>query len=144
MPLRGADDVRFAIDELMNKSERNIRGVALAIFTGVIEGTPVDTGRARSNWFLTEGAPSSKTRVNSQTTLRRGTGTKETKIPLTPKETQKLNKVNEFKIGKTWYLTNNLPYIEDLEYEGRSRQAPVGWVRRTIKRVRIQIKRGRL
>lgn len=128
MPLKGADNLNFALDELIDKSEENIKAAVFTMFSGIIEGTPVDTGRARGNWFLTQGAPSNKTVK----------GTRRNSL-------SQLSKLDEKRtLDKTWYLTNNLPYVEGLEYEGKSRQAPLGWVRRTIKRTRIAIKRGRL
>lgn len=128
MPLKGKKSLFKEMDALQEKNESKIKAVAIAMFTGVIAGTPVDTGRARANWFLTEGAPSSR--------RTRRTGRDPFKQLGKLKDTEVMN--------KNWFLTNNLPYVEGLEYEGRSRQAPLGWVRRTIKRVRIQIKRGRL
>lgn len=126
MPLHGQRNVIDALQDLQVTGERNIKAVAFNLFTNIIEGTPVDTGRARSNWFLSEGIPSKRT---TNRTRRRAN----------------LDKIIRSAPGdKRWFLTNNLPYIEKLEYEGASSQARLGWVRRSIKRMRVNIKRGRL
>lgn len=96
------------------------QGVTIKLFGAVIRDTPVDSGRARANWQLTEGAPA--------------TGTVETTAPgkqgLTVNEAQQIAKTT----GDTsLYLSNNLPYIQGLE-EGTSKKAPEGMVRRNVVR----------
>ena len=80
--------------------------------------TPVDTGRARNNWLASIGSP------------RLGTVKYSAKngAQAIKKATKKIDKA----FGKVYYLSNNLPYIYRLEYEGWSSQAPQGMVRISI------------
>jgi len=93
--------------------------------TSIIEMTPVDTGRARSNWFATIGEASTAT---SET--RRDTDAITGAITTAQKAS-----------GKIFYLTNNLPYIIPLEY-GHSKQArnPNGMVRITVEKISASLK----
>jgi hypothetical protein len=92
--------------------------LALTLHRKVSERTPVDSGRARANWFLAEGAP----RIEAEdTTIAE------------PAPTLSGNSVI--------YLTNSLPYIVPLEY-GHSKQAPHGMLRTSIAEVTASINLG--
>jgi len=98
--------------------DREVRALTLGIFGSVIKMTPVDTGRAKGNWQCTIGQPA------SGTTSRLG-------------EAGALNEVLAtvpVEAGKQVFLTNNLPYIQRLEYDAWSSQAPAGMVRASIAR----------
>jgi len=75
----------------------------------------VDSGRARGNW---QPAINNAIGVELETTDKNGNAT----ITKVGSET------NNLKAGDTFYLSNNLPYAERLEY-GWSKQAPSGMVR---------------
>ena len=68
--------------------------------TSIIKKTPVDTGRAKGNWYATIGLPSTET----SETRRANDATMDAKA------TAKIAS------GKVFYLTNNLDYIRKLEY----------------------------
>lgn len=92
--------------------------LALTLHSKVSAKTPVDSGRARANWFLAEGAP----RID----------TTESTTPVSPPPLT----------GKSViYLTNSLPYIVPLEY-GHSQQAPFGMLRVSIAEVMASINLG--
>lgn len=114
MPLRGADGVRKAIKELEFSANDKLRGVVFQALGNIQNGTPRDTGRAINNWFVSVGAPSSQ--VTDDTSGNE----------------IKLGDLPDYIIGKTIYFSNNLPYIERLEYGAWSQQAPTGWVRSEI------------
>ena len=144
MPLLGLKKTKQAVIDLSKKTNDNLRGVFLAGLTDIVKQTPVDEGRARNNWFLTTGSPSSST-----TTLT-GDGQEIT----LPKNV----------LGKKLYFTNNLPYIGTLEYGeypdpvkkgsynkrsksfeilsigGFSKQAPKGWVRVALIKMQNKIR----
>ena len=90
-----------------------IRAATFGIFAGIRKDTPVDTGRARGNWQCTIGAPfvgedeSGSDEQIQQTIPRRA--------------------------GSVVYLTNNVPYIQKLEY-GYSTKSPNGMVRVNVAR----------
>jgi len=92
--------------------EKVFRKIALDIDSSVILGTPVDTGRARGNWFTTIGNPSSAVDAGGSAGKAMG----------------QLNAaVAQLKLGDTIWMANNLPYINRLE-NGWSKQAPAGMV----------------
>lgn len=101
-------------------TEKVIRAVVIELFSSVIADTPVDTGRARGNW---------QTRVNTPATdeINR----------LDPSGFKSMAEARaaNFKLGDVVYLTNNLPYINRLEFEGHSKQAPNGMVRKNVARI---------
>ena len=46
----GIDGFRL---EFKEGTEKTMRGVAIKLWSAIIKATPVDSGRARSNWFAT-------------------------------------------------------------------------------------------
>lgn len=100
----------------MDKVERKI---AFDLTSDFVRGNPVDTGHARSNWFI----GSTRDASVENRTVKSGSPS--------------LNRAAVFAsthhAGVDYYITNNVPYILPLEY-GSSKQAPVGWVRSTVSR----------
>lgn len=96
-----------------------VRKVSIDLLSRVVLRTPVDTGRARSNWFVTVGAPTGRV---AETTDKAGTAT------IANGE----RALASFEVGPSIYITNSLPYINRLEYEGYSKQAPAGMVRISV------------
>ncbi|MEK9721878.1 MAG: hypothetical protein VW405_00155 [Rhodospirillaceae bacterium] len=90
------------------------RKIALQALEGVVNRTPVDTGRARGNWQTTTGRPAigevAGTDQDGGSTVAAGL------VPLAGLEP----------FSSVW-ITNNVPYIEELEH-GSSAQAPAGMV----------------
>ena len=111
--------------------------ICTEITNGIVLKTPVDSGRARANWFPSLDAPS-----NTVSTRVDPTGT--TAISAA-------QGIAKEAAGRVFYLSNNLPYIRHLEYGlygnpqgsangpktvgGFSKQAPAGMVRTTINEV---------
>lgn len=89
--------------------------IALMLWSRIVARTPVDTGLARANWFLSEGRP----RREATTSV----------VPEAPPALTGDSVI---------YLTNNVPYIVPLEY-GHSRQAPNGMVRLAIAEVQAEL-----
>lgn len=132
-----ADTFALDISKFVRKAKAApatvVRKVAADLLTNVVLKTPVGNpdlwkgpapagyvgGRARANWDLTLGRPSRTvttiTDKNGVTTIHRG-----------------LAPLAAWKADDTIYITNNLPYIRALEYEGHSKQAPAGMVRITV------------
>lgn len=104
------------IDRLALRIEGNVdqtvRRVAIAVDQAVVLATPVDTGRARSNWIAQVGSPARRTvePTSAQATI-----------------SQAQAEIGRREIGQDVYISNNLPYIERLN-EGSSAQAPAGFV----------------
>lgn len=98
--------------------EKVVRAGLIATSSAIIKATPVDTGRARANWFPSIG------------TIKHGTSTL-TEVITTIEDAP----------GKVFYLTNNLPYIKPLEF-GSSKQAPQGMVRVAVANFEPAIKKA--
>ena len=90
-----------------------IRAATIGIFKGIRKDTPVDTGNARNNWQCTIGAPF----VGED-----ASGSDEQILRTSPR-----------RAGSVVYLTNNVRYIQPLEY-GHSTKSPNGMVRINVAR----------
>ena len=104
--------LREKIDAHVNQVARRL---ALDIDQRVVLRTPVDTGRARSNWLVGLGAP----RRDTTETLDK-TGSKAI--------VDAANTIGRSRAYQDIWISNNLPYILALE-EGSSTQAPEGMAR---------------
>lgn len=138
MPLIGRENFNKLTSEGLERVNKDLRGVYLSGLLNVVKGTPVDEGRARNNWFFTIGTPSNK----ATTSKSKGLGA-----------IRSVRQMPDYVLNKKMYFTNNLPYIETLEYGrypnpnkgiktagGFSTQAPGGWVRATLIAMRNKIK----
>lgn len=107
---------RFGIKS-MDKVDRVRRASVLELFQLVIMSTPVDTGRLRGNWQTTINSPAGGVRE-----------------AMDPSGSMALADVvaNLGSLLDVVWLTNNLPYVERIEYDGWSRQAPEGMVRKHV------------
>lgn len=118
-----ADLRKFA--ERTNKSlDDTCRGVAIKWFSSTVMSTPVDTGRLRGNWMITQEHPGYSTIDRFD---KSGNA-------VTAEITQTVGGV-----GAVNYLTNNLPYAERIEYGRWSKQAPSGMVRVNFARIKAII-----
>lgn len=99
--------------------DKIVRKVCLDLTRDLVLLTPVDTGMAKSNWFLGTtrvGSTESSASKNGAPSLRRASDFAST-----------------IHGGGVFYIVNNLPYIMALEY-GSSTQAPAGMARVTVGR----------
>jgi len=101
----------------MRQVDQVRRASALELFRLVIFATPVDSGRLRGNW---------QTTINSAATGERATDDPTGGMALA-EAMANLGGLTDV----VWFV-NNLPYAERIEYEGWSRQAPEGMVRRHL------------
>lgn len=99
-------------DRVEQNTHNMVRIAALAVDRKLVFRTPVDTGQARSNWLVGINAPTRQTEgVESPgAAIARASAT-----------------IRASKPGDTIYISNNLPYIGELN-RGKSRQAPPGFV----------------
>lgn len=118
-------DVSKFIDKASETADAEVRKICLDLLTGIVLKTPVDTGRARANWFTSIGSPS----INvTESTDPSGSSTIANSLSAISEAT-----------GNILWITNNLPYIYRLEFEGWSRQAPAGMVRVTVNDITRQL-----
>lgn len=114
------DDLRAFEKKATSRIRLFRRALIMKVSARVILRTPVDTGRARANWQATLSAPASGV-VDSVDK------TGETALAAVRSESEKTWSDDD----RSFFLTNNLPYIEALE-NGHSQQAPAGMVAITI------------
>lgn len=105
-----------------------LRDGALGIQRDLVLQTPVDEGRARSNWLAGVNLP------------RRDTGPAVSSAGAIAQAAAVLAGV---RADDVVFLSNNLPYINALA-EGRSPQAPAGYVDAIVRRGALRIKGARL
>lgn len=100
--------------------------IAFQLLEGIVNMTPVDTGRARANWQVTIGTPTLAHSWESYDKPGDGTISSGSAV------------ISSLRTLGTIYLTNNLPYILSLEKGHSQRQAPQGMVQVTLDRVSAQ------
>ena len=122
-----AERMRQTAKHVDANSNMLVKRTAIATLTEIVQRTPIDTGRAKSNWLVSTWGPmggirepfaygfqgSTKT-ANEQATIADGT-----------------YRINQFRITfgmEKIYITNNLDYIELLELGSSKTQAPTGFV----------------
>lgn len=112
-----------------------VRTAALAADTELVLATPVDTGRARSNWVASVNEAVTETRAPYAEGIGGSTGASNAQSAID----QAKAVIEERKTEQTLYISNNLSYIARLN-EGSSAQAPAGFVQTAVKRA-VQIAR---
>jgi hypothetical protein len=113
-------DIQAYVAKAKKNPETVMRSVSLKLFSAIIKGSPVKSGRFRMNWQTTGVTPATGLIAGVDPTGNKAVNSAATYITNSP----------------NWYqftLTNNLPYAERLEY-GWSKQAPTGIVRVNISR----------
>jgi len=113
-------DVRAFCEKAKKNPETVMRQVSIKLFSAIIKGSPVDTGRFRMNWQTSGATPASGNIAGVDATGNKAVNSATTFIGNTP-------------VWQELTLTNNLPYAQRLEY-GWSKQAPTGVVRVNVLR----------
>jgi hypothetical protein len=119
-----------------------VRKAALAVDQTVVSATPVDTGRARSNWLVGIDAPTREVLDQAHTPGAKGsTGAENTQqsIQAAAAAIAGYDALRNSAI----YISNNLPYIQKLD-EGHSRQAPAGFIARAAQAAIEAVRRARI
>lgn len=109
---------KLAMVDVADTFGKTVREAALDLDQRIVLKTPVDTGRARSNWLVGLGAPMRRVR----NTIDQGGGK-------TIAENARV--IARQKRFQSIWISNNLPYIRELE-NGTSKQAPAGMVRQSV------------
>ena len=145
-------DLQKVLADRLDADVRTVGGAVLSLQEMVVNGanglagTPKDTGKARSNWFVD--VDTMQPRVSDDTTTR-NLGLAQSAVSTA------LGKPNP---PKVFYLHNSLPYIKHLEYglypnppknptgktvNGYSTQAPQGFFRLSLQRWEAVVKSAR-
>lgn len=112
-----------------------LKGAAFQVHTNIVERTPIDTGRAKASWNLAENAAGEDVAPVLRTEFNPIGGAiirlaEKGAHPLTAQQALAAAQTQQQNIGDTAQvivISNNLPYIENLE-NGSSQQAPAGMV----------------
>ena len=112
----------------MDKNDAVRRAVILKLFTSIIRDTPVLTGRLRGSWRCSVGHPNLS--VNPPDTINSPANAIASVVSAAASS----------KGSDVVVLSNALPYVFPIEYEGHSKKSPGGMVRRNIARFRQLIK----
>lgn len=115
-------DVKKFAEKAGEQADAVISKICLDLLSDIVLNTPVDTGRARANWFTSIGAP-------SNTTIEYEGAQSAAGIAI-GRASDDIAKAS----GNIFWISNNLPYIYRLEFEQWSKQAPSGMVRLAINR----------
>lgn len=106
------------------------RKTALAVDAAVVIATPVDEGRARSNWQVNLDGPADGT-VDAYSPGEEGsTGGANTRAAIEQGKST-ISTYQGGRAGAAIHITNNLPYIKRLN-DGWSGQAPAGFVENAV------------
>ena len=116
-------NVKKMTSDRLVKMNDDVKGVYLAGLFNIVEGTPVDSGRARNNWFLSVSAPSQKTTKSKSKGLA---------------AIRQLRTMPQSVLNKKLYFTNNLPYIGLLEYGGYPKSVKKGTFNKKLKKYEIR------
>lgn len=110
-------------------ADKLVRKVALAADQVVVMETPVDTGRAKSNWIVTLGHAA----TDPIAPYAEGEGGDTAAANETAAQAQALGVIGRYNgdMRVAIFITNNLPYIDKLN-KGSSKQAPAQYVEKAL------------
>ena len=108
------------LEQLKTDTQTFKRVFALNLLSRIVYRTPVDTGRARANWQVSNVSPNTNERKRFKKNQPNAVATD------TVARGQK--NIDKNKEGQSIFIANNLPYIQRLESGTWSKQAPQGMV----------------
>lgn len=124
-----AGRIRVMGKRLEENADALTRKTALAVDGAVVIATPVDEGRARSNWQVNLDGPAQGTIPAYEPGQEGSTGGANSRAAVE----QGKSVIGQYKggTGSAIHITNNLPYIKRLN-DGWSGQAPAGFVEKAV------------
>jgi hypothetical protein len=130
-----SQNMQSLILRLNSDTARVVRAVALAVDQAVVTATPVDTGRARSNWIASVGQPANQIIFPYDPGFGGSTGASNSQQAMD----QARAVISSAPDNATIYISNNLPYIQRLN-QGWSRQAPAGYIEKAVNAAAMAVK----
>lgn len=128
--------------DVLLRTERVVRAAALAADAAVVTATPVDTGRARSNWLVEIDLPANGTREPYAPGSKLGLGDSANLSAAIEHAAERISGFN-IENNSEIHITNNLHYIGDLN-NGTSRQAPENFVQIGVSAAAEKVRQSRL
>lgn len=120
--------IELRADSIVENVDRLVRQVALAVDQAVVFETPVDTGRARSNWLVSLVEPRQDEIPPYAPGRRLGKGESANAAAALA---QGAAVIGMRRPGQDIVISNNVPYIGRLN-EGSSAQAPANFVEAAV------------
>jgi len=114
-----AEDFKDFKLEVKTNSLQVTKKILIDLARAIIRSTPVDTGRAKGNWQYSAGSQIQEISLDDKS------GNVATAKII---EQVALISEGDLERGESFYIGNNLDYIEGLEY-GDSKQSPQGMLR---------------
>ena len=127
-------NMRRRANQVEEGVEKVVKAAALEVDAAVVQATPVDTGRARSNWIV---------RLNSPATGEVGEGSIDRGGQSAI--TQGISAIGGYSIrrDRSINISNNVSYIGDLN-NGSSAQAPANFVGQAVQNGATAVRSSRL
>lgn len=119
-------------ERIRHNARETLKATAFAIDQALVTSTPVDTGRARSNWIVSLGSPT------NEVVETYGPGGASTQGALG----QARDTLAGYTDGSV-YISNNVDYIGALN-DGSSAQAPAGFIELAIETGVATVKKAQL
>jgi hypothetical protein len=115
-----AADISRFVNKTGIRADEVLRSIALQGLRGVVQRTPVDTGRCRASWRVAI----NQADASVEPEIKKG---KDQPAPVDASAVigEGSGIIAAAKFGDSIYITNNLPYAPALE-QGHSQQAPAG------------------
>lgn len=136
-PRQFSKRIRKIAQNIPRNTDNLVQKVAIVVDQVVVSETPVDTGRARSNWLVQLGSPASGTIEAYAPGEQGSTAAQNTQAALDQGEAV----IKGYRGGVEIHITNNLPYIQPLN-EGSSPQAPPDFVQGAIRAGLLAVQYG--
>ncbi len=131
--------IKVRAAKVVTNTDKLVRSVALAADQAIVSGTPVDTGRARSNWIVQLDSASDSV-IEAYAPGKKGvTAAANTQAAIDQGEAV----IHNYQSGKEIHITNNLPYIQELN-DGSSKQAPANFVESAVQAAVAKINAARI
>lgn len=141
-------NIRKRASNIENGAVRLVKKVAKTALRELVNGTPVKTGRARSNWRVSIGGTNTAVIEPRADPGKRGFAERTVAKATIAEGIAKINtlsasKFNRLSAGKSVRISNNVPYIDKLR-NGHSKQQPRDWVAEAIAKARLELIGARL
>jgi hypothetical protein len=113
------------IDAVLVQQVDITKRAVVEVYSRLTQRTPIDTGRAKDNWIPSIDTPHLESRYRDNYNP--------TPLGVSADPSEILALLTAIVMGKdfTVYITNNLTYINPLEFGHSQRQAPEGMLRKT-------------
>lgn len=134
--------IRLQANKVQPGADEAVRAAGRGVATELVQSTPIDTGRAISNWDAKVGKAPVLRYVPAAVPGKAGS----TRQPTVAEALGRmLRKIGRYKAGEgnSLHIFNAAPYIRRLN-EGWSKQAPAGFIEAAIQRGRAAIRNVRI